>query len=216
MPQCFAHHTGFMLNRRHYLHIEEAAYLVDRSDLMLFIEVPVEQPGDGADQQQPQAMQRRLLSLQETFELMVRNLQSPCLDPCFPVRGKRKATMTAPCHAQTSCSCAPSPSFAGDVWGEHGEVHRVQLSVPYWIPADEVRLHPISMRRLHGQAVAFPNAASPQATLYTTSPCSRQPALARTDARRHRCTRAHCLPHSLLCAELCSPAVPSGTLAAGF
>jgi hypothetical protein len=216
MRQRFPHHTGFMLNRRHYLHIEEAAYLVDRSDLMLFIEVPVEQTGDGADQQQPQAMQRRLLSLQETFELMVRNPQSPRLAPCFPVRGKRKATMPAPRHAQTSCSCAPSPSLAGDVWGEHGEVHRVQLSVPYRVPADEVRLHLIIMLRLHAQPVAFPDATSPPAALCTTSPCSRQPALARTDARRHRCTRAHCLPHSLLYAELCSPAVPSGTLAAGF
>jgi hypothetical protein len=31
--------AGFTLNRRHYLHIEEAAYLVDRADLMLFVEL---------------------------------------------------------------------------------------------------------------------------------------------------------------------------------
>lgn len=29
---------GFTLARRHYLHIEEAAFLVDRADLLLFVE----------------------------------------------------------------------------------------------------------------------------------------------------------------------------------
>jgi hypothetical protein len=49
---------GFKWRRRQWLHAEEAAFLVDRADLMLF----VQQPGSG---------EQRLLSLQETLELMV-------------------------------------------------------------------------------------------------------------------------------------------------
>lgn len=63
--------AGFSLNRRHYLHIEEAAYLVDRADLMLFVEVPDNQQQQGHQPPPQGPTQRRLLSLQETFELMV-------------------------------------------------------------------------------------------------------------------------------------------------
>jgi hypothetical protein len=49
--------VGFTWRKRHYLHPEEACYLVDRGDLMLFVEIQG---------------QKRLLSVQEAYELMVR------------------------------------------------------------------------------------------------------------------------------------------------
>ncbi|KAG1662381.1 hypothetical protein FOA52_006643 [Chlamydomonas sp. UWO 241] len=51
-----AQQSGFSWRRRHYLHIEEAVFYIDRGDLLLFVEV---------DRQQ------RLLSVQEAYDLMV-------------------------------------------------------------------------------------------------------------------------------------------------
>jgi hypothetical protein len=48
---------GFSWRRRHYLHIEEAVFYIDRGDLLLFVDVD---------------LQQRLLSVQEAYDLMVR------------------------------------------------------------------------------------------------------------------------------------------------
>lgn len=86
-----ARSAGFTMQRKHFLHIEEAVFLVDRADLLLFVEQPSttkhmpasSDQGDllngnasNADKAaQPQDIvatgRWRLLSLQECYELMV-------------------------------------------------------------------------------------------------------------------------------------------------
>ncbi|KXZ43004.1 hypothetical protein GPECTOR_107g148 [Gonium pectorale] len=75
---------GFIRSKRHHLHIEEAVFLMDRGDLLLFIEeaeADAEEEGQGAagaaagigrggDGRTPRRRQR-LLSVQEAMELMV-------------------------------------------------------------------------------------------------------------------------------------------------
>lgn len=58
---------GFVKDRKHYLHIEEAAFLVDRADLLLFVEKTSEDDEEGGGA----AGKHQLLSMQEVFELMV-------------------------------------------------------------------------------------------------------------------------------------------------
>jgi hypothetical protein len=53
--------SGFTYHKKHYLFIEEAVYLVDRGDLLLFVQVTDHQGG---------APSQRLLSVQECYELM--------------------------------------------------------------------------------------------------------------------------------------------------
>uniref|UniRef100_A0A7S3QU62 RNase III domain-containing protein n=1 Tax=Dunaliella tertiolecta TaxID=3047 RepID=A0A7S3QU62_DUNTE len=68
---------GFRYHRRRYLHIEEAVFLVDRADLLLFVEQEGDEDavpgytltGGGSSGTQPPP-RHRLLSMQECFELM--------------------------------------------------------------------------------------------------------------------------------------------------
>ena len=55
--------SGFTWQKNHYLFIEEAVYLVDRGDLLLFVELAPTEKGDAS-------AARRLLSIQECYELM--------------------------------------------------------------------------------------------------------------------------------------------------
>ncbi|KAF5843618.1 hypothetical protein DUNSADRAFT_10793 [Dunaliella salina] len=68
---------GFRYNRRRYLHIEEAVFLVDRADMLLFVEqeddedaVPGYTVTRGASCSAQPLPRHRLLSMQECFELM--------------------------------------------------------------------------------------------------------------------------------------------------
>lgn len=64
--------AGFKWRRKHWLHIEEAVFLVDRADLMLFVELQPPSAASSSTGQPARQRQRQLLSLQECFELMVR------------------------------------------------------------------------------------------------------------------------------------------------
>eukprot|EP00798_Chlamydomonas_sp_ICE-L_P000100 gene100-5510_t len=63
------HSNGFTWNKKLYLHIEEAVFYVDRGDLLLFVEVPSSY--SNADTGDTKAPQRRLLALQECYEMML-------------------------------------------------------------------------------------------------------------------------------------------------